>query len=132
MKEIRFTIKGNPDDIEGNPVPYARVVGRALWLPHAKKYHAWKQYVRAIFHRAYPEFPIGKVQPLTTKMSAKALLAIDIYWVNGAHADPDNIFKGIADALFENDKYLDGIFESHYASDGKGRVEVEIYLNLDK
>lgn len=129
MKEIKFTIKGNPDDIEGNPVPYVRVVGRALWLPKAKKYHAWKQYVRSIFHQQYPEFPIGKVQPLTTKMSARALLAIDIYWVNGVHADPDNIFKGLADALFENDKFLDGSFESHYASDGKGRVEVEIYLN---
>lgn len=131
-KTIKFTIKGNPDDIEGNPVPYVRVVGRALWLPRAKKYHAWKQYVREIFHREYPEYPLGEEQPLTTKASVQALLAINIYWADGVHADPDNIFKGLADALFKNDKFLDGSFQSHHASDGKGRVEVEIYIDSNK
>lgn len=128
-KTIKFTIKGNPDDIEGNPVPYVRVVGRALWLPKAKKYHAWKEYVRSIFYREYPEFKFESAQPLTTKISARAKMSIVIYWVNGIHADPDNVFKGIADALFQNDKFLDGSFESHYAPDGKGRVEVEITLD---
>ncbi len=134
-KKIQFTIKGNPDDLEGNPVPYVRVVGRALWLPKAKKYHAWKEYVRSIFYRHYPEFStIGNEssQPLTTKISARAQMSIVIYWVNGVHADPDNVFKGLADALFLNDKFLDGAFESHYASDGKGRVEVEITLDANE
>jgi Holliday junction resolvase RusA-like endonuclease len=128
-KTIQFTIKGNPEDLEGNPVPYVRVVGRALWLPHAKKYHAWKEYVRSIFYRNNPEFSSEKEQPLTTKISERARMSITIFWVNGVHADPDNVFKGLADALFANDKFLDGAFESHYASDGKGRVEVEITLN---
>ena len=134
-KTIKFTIKGNPEDIEGNPVPYVRVVGRALWLPNAKKYHAWKEYVRSIFYRNYPEFASNNdegPQPLTTKISARARMAITIFWVNGVHADPDNIFKGLADALFRQDKFLDGAFESHYASDGKGRVEVEIVLNSNE
>ena len=56
-------------------------------------------------------------------------MSITIFWVNGVHADPDNVFKGLADALFLNDKFLDGAFESHYSPDGKGRVEVEITLN---
>jgi len=128
-KIIQFTIKGNSEDLEGNPVPYVRVVGRALWLPHAKKYHAWKEYVRSIFYRNYPEFSSEQAQPLTTKISERARMSITIYWVNGVHADPDNVFKGLADALFKQDKFLDGSFESHYASDGKGRVEVEITLN---
>lgn len=131
-KTIKFTIKGNPDDIEGNPVPYVRVVGRALWLPKAKKYHAWKEYVRSIFYREYPEFKFESAQPLTTKISARAQMSIVIYWVNGVHADPDNVFKGLADALFQNDKFLDGAFESHYASDGKGRVEVQIVLDSNE
>lgn len=132
-KIIKFTIKGNPDDIEGNPVPCIRVVGQALWLPNAKRYWEWKKYVQSVFLREFPEYswpamPHYKAPPLTTKMSAKGRMDIKIYWVNGKHADPDNIFKGIADSLFQQDKYLDGSFESHYAPDGKGRVEVEIAL----
>ena len=129
-KTIQFTIKGNQEDIEGNPLPYIRVVGRALWLPNAKKYHAWKEYVRSIFFRYYPEFSSADTHPLTTKISNKGIMAIKIYWAHGVHADPDNVFKGIADALFKNDKFLDGAFESHYAPDGKGKVEVEITQNI--
>jgi Holliday junction resolvase RusA-like endonuclease len=55
---------------------------------------------------------------------------IKIFWMNGIHGDPDNIFKGIADALFKNDKFLDGSFESHYSQDGKGRVEISITLDI--
>jgi hypothetical protein len=57
-------------------------------------------------------------------------MAIKISWVNGVHADPDNVFKGLADTLFKNDKFLDGSFESRYAADGKGMVDVEITLNI--
>lgn len=136
-KIIQFTIKGNPDDLYGNPVPYIRVVGRALWLPNAKKYHAWKGYVRRCFYSGYPELLMhdGKKllvddQPLTTKASEKARMDIKIFWMNGVHADPDNVFKGIADALFKNDKFLDGSFESGYTPDAKGRVEVSVTLEL--
>jgi len=131
-KTIQFTIKGNPDDLEGNPVPYIRVVGRALWLPNAKRYHAWKTYVRSVFFRLYPEHSNRSVelQPFTTKASDKGRMDIKIFWANGMHADPDNVFKGIADALFKNDKFLDGSFESCYAPDCKGRVDVTISLNL--
>lgn len=131
-KTIQFTIKGNPDDIEGNPVPYVRVVTNALWLPKAKKYHAWKQYVRSIFFRQYPEHSvqIDEIQPFTTKASQKSRMDIKIFWANGIHADPDNVFKGIADALFKNDKFLDGSFESCYAPDCKGRVDVSLTLEV--
>ena len=133
MKKIfKFTIHGNPQDIEGNPVPCVRVVGQALWLPNAKRYWDWKQYVLAVFLREYPEYsrPGYQSLPLTIKISAEGRMDIKIFWVYGKHADPDNIFKGIADSLFQKDKFLDGSFESHYAEDGKGRVEVEITLNI--
>jgi hypothetical protein len=64
-KTIQFTIKGNQEDIEGNPLPYIRVVGRALWLPHAKKYHAWKEYIRSVFFRNYPEYSSVETHPHT-------------------------------------------------------------------
>ncbi len=129
-KTITFTIKGNPEDLEGNPVPYVRVVGRALWLPNAKRYHAWKEYARSVLYRNYPEYSgrSENPQPFTTKASEKGRMDIKIFWVNGIHADPDNVFKGLADALFKNDKYLDGSFESRYAPDGRGRVDVSITL----
>ena len=136
-KIIQFTIKGNPDDWHGNPVPYVRVVGRALWLPAARKYAAWKSYARKSFFAEYPAYVmydckrlLTDLQPFTTKASEKARMDLKIFWMNGLHADPDNIFKGIADALFENDKFLDGSFESDHAADSKGRVEVSITLNV--
>jgi Holliday junction resolvase RusA-like endonuclease len=54
---------------------------------------------------------------------------IKVYWMNGNHGDPDNIFKGLADALFINDKFLDGSFETNNAPDGKGRVVITITHN---
>ena len=137
MKKITFLVKGNQDDWHGNPVPYVRVVKRALWLPEAKRYNAWKSYVRRSFYGDYPEYLMcaGKtllpdLLPLTTNSADRARMDIRIYWRNGIHGDPDNIFKGIADALFTNDKFLDGSFETHYSPDGKGRVEIDITLGI--
>ncbi len=137
MKKITFLIKGNQDDWHGNPVPYVRVVKRALWLPQARRYNAWKSYVRRSFYGDYPEYLMsaGKnlltnILPLTTNSADRARMDIRIYWRNGIHGDPDNIFKGIADALFTNDKFLDGSFETHYSPDGKGRVEIDITLGI--
>ncbi len=137
MKKVSFKITGNQDDIYGNPVPYVRVVKRALWLPEAKRYNAWKSFVRRTFYKGYPEYLmrvennlLTELQPFTTNSGDKARMDIRIYWRNGIHGDPDNIFKGIADALFKNDKFLDGSFETHYSPDGKGRVEIDILLNI--
>ena len=135
-KIITFTIKGNQEDNEGNPIPYVRVVSRALWLPNAQRYYAWKESVRNSFFKGYPEYVsyndrhlIVDDEPLTTKASERARMDIKIFWRNGVHGDPDNIFKGIADSLFKDDKFLDGSFESCHASDGRGKVEVKITIN---
>jgi Holliday junction resolvase RusA-like endonuclease len=137
MKKISFEITGNQDDIYGNPVPYVRVVKRALWLPEAKRYNGWKSFVRRVFYKGYPEYLmraennlLTELQPFNTSTAEKARMDIRIYWRNGIHGDPDNIFKGIADALFKNDKFLDGSFETKYAPDGKGRVEVDITIGI--
>jgi hypothetical protein len=57
-----------------------------------------------------------------------ALMNLQIFWGKRSHGDPDNIWKGIADALFQNDNDVSGCFSSHSASDKVGRVEVEIHL----
>jgi hypothetical protein len=137
MKKISFVITGNQDDIHGNPVPYVRVVKRALWLPEAKRYSGWKSFVRRSFYKGYPEYLmraentlLTELQPFSTSSGEKARMDIRVFWRNGVHGDPDNIFKGIADALFKNDKYLDGSFETCYSPEGKGRVEIDITLNI--
>ena len=136
QKIISFRIDGNQEDPEGNPIPYVRVVSGALWLPKAKRYAAWKEYVRNVLYKHYPalapdpsELLAGEAWPLTTKPSISARMDIKIAWMNGIHGDPDNIFKGIADALFQNDKFLDGSFESFLAEDGRGKVDIEIVID---
>ena len=137
IKKLSFVVKGNQDDWHGNPIPYTRVVKRALWLPEAKRYNAWKSYVRRSFYGEYPAYLmragntlLTDLQSFKTSSASKARMDVRIFWMNGIHGDPDNIFKGLADALFKNDKFLDGSFESNYSPDGKGRVEIDITLDI--
>ncbi len=132
--KIIFTICGNHEDPIGNPIPYVRSTRAALWRSDGKRYAAWKGYVQknlilsnleddAIIRIRNNMLRFGK--PLDIGKT-KARIDIKIFWKNGSHGDPDNIFKGIADALFLNDRNLDGSFESSIAEDGKPKVEVII------
>lgn len=147
MIQIRFTIAGNHLDIKGNPVPYMRLV-RGHWKKGDEKYIEWGDYVRARFQKTghivlqtgnQPHLSLktngGEIIGIIDKGAAlnldkpigvtkrKMRLDLNIYWHNKAHGDPDNIFKGIADALIHQDKNVDGSFASAIASDGYGRVE---------
>lgn len=51
---------------------------------------------------------------------------ISILWKDNAHGDAENVFGSIADALFKQDKWLDGSFESRVSDDKVGRVKVSI------
>lgn len=54
---------------------------------------------------------------------------IRIEWASGNHGDVDNIWKGIADALFDNDKrVVVGGFYSTKSSAKIGLVEVRIVI----
>lgn len=68
---------------------------------------------------------IINTKPLTI-LKNSARMDIKIAWANEHHGDPDNIFKGIADALFYDDKHLAGSFEFEHGKDGK--VEVNILI----
>lgn len=138
-----FTINGNHEDLSGNPIPYVRSTRAALWRPDGRRYAAWKGYVQKEFirllNRGFREivkdgsvaatFDSNATKPIRIFGSHQARMDIKIFWKNGSHGDPDNIFKGIADALFVNDRTLDGSFESKIAEDGKGRVDVAIRIN---
>ena len=129
--EFNFTIDGNQEKASGNPIPYHRVVGKALWLPAARRYNAWKIHVRKSFFAAYPRMMANKSledPPIDMELGPGSRMDIKIKYGSLLHADNDNIFKGIADALFENDKGLNGSFESSYTTDKKPIVEVKIII----
>lgn len=136
-KKITFTIWGNQEDRAGNPIPYHRSTQGGQWKPAVMRYNAWKSYVVAhYFDLLFPDKVIKTKDygDARAKLSRKPIpksdkkmrMDIAIYFVDKKHADSDNVFKGIADALFENDKYLAGSMDFFYSD--RGRVDVSLTL----
>lgn len=138
MKKIKFTIKGNHEDPLGNPLPKIKKTRNSYWTKEAQRYAKWKTYVQmrlldALFEKV-PAVEFDEIKrriacgkkPLALPAGAKVHMSISITWKNGSHADPENVFGAIADALFENDKNLAGDFDFELADDGVGRVAVDI------
>lgn len=71
-----------------------------------------------------------KPHPIKIK-EYRAEMHLKIYWSDESHGDADNVFKGVADSLFENDKELDGSFESFHTKDGKGIGRIEGIIIFD-
>lgn len=140
MTIIKFTIHGNQEDQWGNPIPKIKKTAWQQWMPQARRYAEWKKFVQAAFLDAvaacHPELVqqisqcmvrVGK--PIELGTLERARMDIVIFWKNEAHADAENVFGSIADALFRNDKKLDGSFEGRKAPDRKGRVEITINIH---
>jgi Holliday junction resolvase RusA-like endonuclease len=135
MQIIEFSIKGNQENAEGNPIPYFRQTQNTKWTDGARRYEEWKNYVVSsmLAHCGTPDMlrnDLNYNRPLEIPNGGEARMAIEIWWASRAHGDGDNIFKGIADALFINDKeVVEGSFKSQMSTDKKGRVEVRILIN---
>jgi hypothetical protein len=137
MRTFSFTIFGNHEDHAGNAMPKIRKTFRQRWTPEAKRYVSWKQHVQDAFFQSlvgldYPnQIRVMRVfkKPIHIFTNEKAVMDIKIYWRDGHHGDPENIFGSIADSLFFNDKHLDGSFASEMSKDEKGLVEVTITIN---
>jgi hypothetical protein len=142
--QINFVIQGNQENPKGNPIPYHRATQGSYWNAGNRRYHAWKDYVVKCFEEAsiksgsYTRMSDEQIiemvkkgqRPKPIELGKKnARMDILIEWANGAHADCDNIFKGILDALFVNDKGVTaGSFDSRKASDGVGKVITKIII----
>lgn len=136
---VQFTIKGNQEDPLGNPMAYFRTTQGSQFTKGAKRYHAWGDYVRAQLidalarmkdRREYAEhFDFSKKKPIKAS-SLKQKMTLRIFFKDKTHADSDNIFKGIADALFMNDKYLasDGFDYFYTDKDTGGSVTITLEL----
>jgi hypothetical protein len=122
---MTFTILGNQEDKTGNPIPYHRQTQRSSFFnKSAKRYQAWKDHVRSEFwlqtaKKLKADKPYGK--------DVKGRLEAKISFRGENHADPDNIVKGILDALFENDKHID-VTTSHTCKNPQGSVTVTISI----
>lgn len=134
MTNLVFTIQGNPEDEDGNPYGYKRMLKKHM-REDARKYLAWQNYVREAFEDTYPDvwMEADEKFPLTSTMANPVRMDIIIEWASDGHrSDADNVYKGIQDSLFRNDKYVTaGSFESSLSPEGKGRVIVKINFQGD-
>lgn len=139
IREFAFIIDGNQEDPNGNPMPYTRTTQGAKWSPKYERYQKWKSYVVGAFIKEFQnldkqeraEFAkvvdFSKEKPIA-KSEHKQKMSIEIYYKDKTHADSDNVFKGIADALFQNDKMLMGDFDFFYSIKKQGKVTVRLEL----
>ena len=134
----RFIIKGNHASKTGNAVPKLKMTGNQSWTKKARDYVKWKEHVQI----AYLDTLKGNVhaqriaamniskydKPIIIDMDTyeSASMSILITWKDEKHADSENVFGSIADALFVNDKHLTGSFDFIHGKEGS--VEVTIYF----
>lgn len=125
--KILFTVLGNQEDSQGNPLGYVRSTQRGIYRHDFQRYLAWKDHVILHYESAggQHQTELDKRKPLTTSKGKKVYMNLVIWFKDFTHCDPDNVFKGLADTLFANDKYLAGSFDFGYDK-ANPRVEVEI------
>lgn len=133
--KIEFTIFGNQENRNGNPVPYTRTPRASMWRKDAIRYRAWKDYVAAAYDRQVPDHVRKALRPrqynqnpIELKNGQTAVVSTYIEWSDGTHGDADNVHKGILDSLFVNDK---NVVEGHYTTrmrQGQGSVVVIINI----
>lgn len=136
-KKIVFKIRGNQENPVGNPIPYFRSTQGSQFSKGAKRYNAWKDYVRANYLDATrPNKPIkredfGDFHDILQRKPIGGIVmgrvTAEIYFGGEGHADPDNIVKGILDALFANDKHID-VETKHSCRNKNPHVVVTIQL----
>lgn len=137
QKLSQFRIEFDP---QGHPLPKLRMTGGQSWKPEVKRYMAWKAHVAQSFLEA-----LRKTRPviyaaalMRTSYGAKpvpsfpekASMTVIAYYRNRKHADTENVFGSVADALFENDNNLVGNFDFEL-TDADPRVVVTLELPSD-
>ena len=137
MISITFTIIGNHQNLNGNPIPYLRMTHKELKLlkipdyrmrsrsglkrkQTLKRYLDWKDYVRTCLQMAIVDqrrATRDEIAYLTETKGKKIQLDCMVYFANRNHGDPENIRKGIQDAIFANDKHVVGNVDYQYDPD---------------
>lgn len=101
LKTITFVVPGHA-------VGYYTQGARPNWQ-RLKAYHAYKEAVQIVARVA------GVRLPLSATEAAPLLISTQLFCVKRVHHDPENVHKGIVDALFYGaaggDKHVGGRFE---------------------
>jgi len=119
---VEFTVVGGGYDPMANPMPKIKYTKRQQWLDRVQNFVMWKEhvvesYIAALEEAGQKEYADDAEQrvmkgskPIATGTTPMRM-DIHIYFRGKAHADPENVFGSIADALLEQDKWLAGSFE---------------------
>jgi hypothetical protein len=109
---FQLSVYGNMEDPKGNPIPYFRQTQGTKFSKGAKRYHAWQQHLIDQFcaqNRGHQLLCDGKrLKPFTTEKESHGILIVKSYFGKLNHGDSENIRKGVADALYIQDKWLFG------------------------
>lgn len=118
---VSFVIKGNHEDPNGNAVPYQRMTQRSKYKdPAALRYLCWKIYVLQAWQTQVR-------QPFPCEADGYYRLDVVCFFLGERHADPENVRKGIQDALFpRGDKHVKGLVDfGHVKSAARVHVTVD-------
>ena len=120
-KTLRFTVPGKPVGY------YAQ--GKVKNWDRWKEYREYMQYVQRCARAA------GIQTPLEASKHLPVIINTTAYFATGVHCDPENVRKGISDALFygcsgPGDKYCGGSFPPPLYDKENPRVEVEIEISI--
>lgn len=143
--QLKITVHGTQDG-DKNAQPKAKLTKGQQWTPKAHKYAAWKRHVQEAFFKAtkprsdelkrqaheaiishYPPEITGR-KPITIQPGNWAHMELHIDFNSAKHADPENIFGSIADALFTNDNRLSGLF---LFRENQPTAKVEILIEIN-
>lgn len=131
--EIKFTIVGTHDSPDANPIPYKRLTQKMKYTSRGVEYEHWKAHVVKAFldsldrqaQQPYIRNLQLKRKPIALQPNQKARLTVHIRFKDEKHGDPDNVAKGINDALFIDDKHVD-ITTHHECRCKYGEADVTI------
>lgn len=135
MIEIKFHVRGNQEDMYGNPIPYQRTLNHS-WTKAATRYKDWMDYVRAEFVRSFIlESKRKDIVVVTTdghielERGQTAEVELDVSWANGHHGDLDNVLKGVLDSLFIQDKEIVRISAKVFEGVVGGSIHGRVIIN---
>lgn len=102
-KHLSFTVYGNQNDQQGNPIGYTRTTQKSKWNKQSIRYEKWKQYVW---------FSLLGHQQERYRYQGKTVVECTIWFANKKHADSGNVVKGIADALSDSKQYGERLYKN--------------------
>lgn len=88
--------------VPGNPVGYVTTTKKSKWNKRYKYYADYKKIVQ-FYARS-----VGIKLPLVATKDRQLTIRTIAYFKNGRHPDPENVNKGIRDALFYDEHHVRG------------------------